>query len=181
MLLRTAHVIVFFPEIAIDSFLQTFLPVTVATSPVAMGWLCDSSRTGCVRRTKIYVWREQAIIEWSRRVISIVACCHGAKLCAYAARDFRSQHYQSLEILTLAQMLWTARVGVCCRTVSATTKTKNLHLLGRRLCEQPKLMYTYNSFHNSLAPKVNCISCRVLNSTWVPCRRGSNSVLWTCF
>ena len=24
-------------------------------------------------------------------MISIVACCHGAKLCAYAARDFRSQ------------------------------------------------------------------------------------------
>ena len=23
---------------------------------------------------------------------SIVACCHGAKLCAYAARDFRWQH-----------------------------------------------------------------------------------------
>jgi len=64
------------------------------------------------------MWREQAIIEWSRwsdlgewpltmlvnlvnswlcllpvttRVISIVACCHGAKLCAHAARDFRSQ------------------------------------------------------------------------------------------
>ena len=26
-----------------------------------------------------------------RRMISIVACCHGAKLCAHAARDFRSQ------------------------------------------------------------------------------------------
>jgi len=24
-------------------------------------------------------------------MISIVACCHGAKLCAHAARDFRSQ------------------------------------------------------------------------------------------
>jgi len=31
--------------------------------------------------------------ESSRRVISIVACCSGAKLCAHAARDFRSQHY----------------------------------------------------------------------------------------
>jgi len=28
-----------------------------------------------------------------RRMISIVACCHDAKLCAYAARDFRSQQY----------------------------------------------------------------------------------------
>jgi len=27
--------------------------------------------------------REQAIIEWSRRVISIVACCHSVKLCAH--------------------------------------------------------------------------------------------------
>ena len=28
---------------------------TVATSPVVLGWLCDSPRTGCARRTKIYV------------------------------------------------------------------------------------------------------------------------------
>jgi len=28
----------------------------------------------------------------NNRVISIVACCHGAKLCAHAARDFRSQN-----------------------------------------------------------------------------------------
>jgi len=27
-------------------------------------------------------------------MISIVACCHGAKLCAHVARDFRSQHWQ---------------------------------------------------------------------------------------
>jgi len=40
-----------------------------------------------------YKWREQAIIEWSWHVNSNVACCHSAKLCAYAARDFRSQHY----------------------------------------------------------------------------------------
>ena len=40
-----------------------------------------------------YMWREQAIIEWSWHVNSIVACCHSAKLCAYAARDFLSQQY----------------------------------------------------------------------------------------
>ena len=40
-----------------------------------------------------YMWREQEIIEWSWHVNSIVACCHSAKLCAYAARDFRSQQY----------------------------------------------------------------------------------------
>ena len=40
-----------------------------------------------------YTWREQAIIEWSWHVNSIVACCHSAKLCAHAARDFRSQQY----------------------------------------------------------------------------------------
>jgi len=45
----------------------------------------------CAKNTNIYTWREQAIIEWPRRVNSIVACCHGAKLCAHAARDFRSQ------------------------------------------------------------------------------------------
>jgi len=45
----------------------------------------------CAKNKNICTWREQAIIEWSRRVISIVACCHSAKLCAHAARDFRSQ------------------------------------------------------------------------------------------
>ena len=38
-----------------------------------------------------YMWRELAIIEWSWHVNSIVACCHSAKLCAHAFRDFRSQ------------------------------------------------------------------------------------------
>jgi len=37
--------------------------------------------------THIYV---QAIIEWLRRMISIAACCHSVKLCALAARAFRS-------------------------------------------------------------------------------------------
>jgi len=45
----------------------------------------------CVKNKNTCMWREQAIIEWSRQVISIVACCHGAKLCAHATRDFRSQ------------------------------------------------------------------------------------------
>jgi len=36
---------------------------SVATSPVALRWLCDSPRTGCARRMKnIYAWREQAIV-----------------------------------------------------------------------------------------------------------------------
>ena len=39
-----------------------------------------------------YIWHEQAIIEWSWHVNSVVACCHSAKLCAHAARGFWSQH-----------------------------------------------------------------------------------------
>ena len=46
--------------------------------------MCAKNKNTCTRC-------EQAIIEWSRRVISIVACCHGAKLYAHAARHFRSQ------------------------------------------------------------------------------------------
>ena len=58
-------------------------------------WLCDSPWTECAwRTTLIYMWREQAIIEWSWRAISILACCHSVKLCALAARAFRSQHKQ---------------------------------------------------------------------------------------
>jgi len=39
------------------------------------------------------MWREQAITEWSWHVNSIFPCCHSAKLCAYAAWDFRSQRF----------------------------------------------------------------------------------------
>ena len=45
----------------------------------------------CVKNNNIYMWREQAIIQWSRWVISIVVCYHSVKLCALAAQDFRSQ------------------------------------------------------------------------------------------
>jgi len=37
------------------------------------------------------MWREQAIIEWLRQVIYIVASCHSVKLCAHAAWVFQSQ------------------------------------------------------------------------------------------
>jgi len=36
---------------------------------------------------------EQAMVREITSMISIVACCHNAKLCAHAARDFRSQQY----------------------------------------------------------------------------------------
>jgi len=49
----------------------------------------------CAKNKNTYMWREQAIIEWSCRVISTVACCHSAKLCAHATRDFWSQHHQA--------------------------------------------------------------------------------------
>jgi len=57
---------------------------------------CDTiGNLRCIRHERdvreewapIYAWREQAVIEWSRRVISIVACCHSVKLCALVARD----------------------------------------------------------------------------------------------
>jgi len=49
----------------------------------------------CAKNNAVYTWREQTILEWSRRVNSIVACCHGAKLCTHAARVFRSQQHFS--------------------------------------------------------------------------------------
>jgi len=71
--------------------LVNYILNSVATSPVVLRWLYDSPRTGCALRTKLYKVARKAIIEWSRRVISIVACCHSVKLCALPARDFRSQ------------------------------------------------------------------------------------------
>ena len=81
-------------------WVRLFLPFV----SVSWDWYCCNLSGGvalivwfttngmCAKNKNICMWREQAIIEWSRRVISIVACCHSAKLCAHAARDFRSQH-----------------------------------------------------------------------------------------
>jgi len=63
----------------------------VATTPLALRWNARFTTNGmCAKKNTIYQWREQAVIEWYRRVNSIVACCHSAKLCAHAARAFRS-------------------------------------------------------------------------------------------
>jgi len=64
-------------------------------------WCCvdcviHHERDVCEEQHHTYMWHEQAIIEWSRHVNSIVAYCHSAKLCAYAARDFRSQQYHTI-------------------------------------------------------------------------------------
>jgi len=37
---------------------------------------------------------EQAVVREIASMISIVACCHCAKLCGHAAQIFQSQHYQ---------------------------------------------------------------------------------------
>ena len=42
--------------------------------------------------TIIYVARASNSREIAS-MISVVACCHGAKLCTHAARDFRLQHH----------------------------------------------------------------------------------------
>jgi len=48
----------------------------------------------CERSNMMTSVREERL----RRMISIVACCRGAKLWAHAARDFRSQHMLQIEI-----------------------------------------------------------------------------------
>jgi len=58
---------------------------------LALRWMSNSPRMGCARRTTPYIWREQAISDWSWHVNSIVAFCHSVKLCALAARAFRLQ------------------------------------------------------------------------------------------
>jgi len=65
----------------------------VATSQLMLRWKCDSPQMGCAQRaTHKYMWREQAIKEWSHQVISIIACCHSVKLCECSIRAFWSQH-----------------------------------------------------------------------------------------
>ena len=62
-------------------------------------WCCDDcvihhERDVREEQHHTYMWREQAITEWSWHVNSIVACCHDAKLCAHAAQDFWSHQYE---------------------------------------------------------------------------------------
>jgi len=45
----------------------------------------------CVKNNTKKFQREQAIVREIASMISVVACCHGAKLCAHAARDIGSQ------------------------------------------------------------------------------------------
>jgi len=76
---------------------------TVTTSRLTLRWMCDSPRQGCAWRiTPIYsyMWHEQAIAEWSRQVISTIACCcHSVKLCALAAQGFRWCCAQDVKIM----------------------------------------------------------------------------------
>jgi len=50
---------------------------------LALGLICDSPPTGCAKNNT-HMWHKHwtSNIEWSRHVISIVAYCHGVKLCA---------------------------------------------------------------------------------------------------
>jgi len=74
----------------LDAFPGVQLPNgTIATSPLALRWMHGSPRTECV-----YMWHEQATIQWSQCLMSIVACCHSVKLCAHAAQAFQLQQYK---------------------------------------------------------------------------------------
>ena len=68
----------------------------------------------CAKNKNISMWHEQAIIEWSRQEISIVACCHSAKLCAHAAWDFRSQQHSTwwINLLVHVRVARLALVGL---------------------------------------------------------------------
>jgi len=58
--------------------------------------MCVAPQTWCgLRITPVGKWHQQAMIERSRRVISVVAaCCHSVKLFWLTARALRSQQYQ---------------------------------------------------------------------------------------
>ena len=101
---RPEHLLTFIAEYVDESVfpnLRIVLQEVMLTTVVLLQPLrwccvdCVSHHERDVREEEhhTYTWREQAIIEWSWHVNSIVPCCHSAKLCAYAARDFRSQQY----------------------------------------------------------------------------------------
>ena len=74
-----------------------------------------------------YMWREQAIIEWSWHVSSIVACCHSAKLCAHAAQHRIGQresdsslvlvYYRVRDTSTIPCQIEFSFLNMICKTV----------------------------------------------------------------
>jgi len=65
----------------------------VATTSLALCWNARFTTNGmCAKKNVIYVWYKHAIIEWSRHVISIVACCHSAKLCMLSRSSFPNRN-----------------------------------------------------------------------------------------
>ena len=121
----------------------------VATSPLALRWMCDSSRTGCARRiTPIFMWHKQTITEWSRRVNSIVVCCHSVKLCALAARAFRSQQYtvSGVQRGGTERRALASKVG--CHPKGEITKIKMLCLDDFSYCKATNTCYMDLIFRN---------------------------------
>ena len=107
------------------------LEICVVLRLQPLRWRCaeirGSPRTECARRKTPYMWREQATIEWSRRVMSIVACCHSVKLCAHAARAFpvatvASRYGRTLHLLKCLSKI----LGF----VSSLRRRCNLHVPG---------------------------------------------------
>jgi len=98
----------------------------------------------CVKNNTRYKWREQAIIEWLRRGISIVACCHSVKLCAHTARDFRSQQN------------------------TRSTGKRMLFIINAKLLRERKDFFTYKLF-TKLQRGLKALHCQTLNTGGMVC------------
>ena len=100
-----ARLMNFFRSSAATSRLALSMALNVRFNTHEM-WATNHTQTYCM-------WCKQAIIVM-RRVISVVACCHRAKLCAQATRAFLSQQcYTKGSIVCLStvfRLLWTNQV-----------------------------------------------------------------------
>ena len=72
------------------------------------------------------MWRKQAAIEWTRRGISIVACCNIVKFCALSVRPFQSQQSGAL-----TRMLRECQVQIA----------HNEHEIGAVHCENKGMLF----------------------------------------
>ena len=121
---------------------RTFL-WTVATSLVALRWLCDSPWTGCARRTKnMYVARTSnnrvIPMEWSWWVTSNYACEPGEQLIVLANGDDESVLVR-WSLLMLAAMVWSfahmpLRISDRNRTLLAENFQNVSELNSKHLC-----------------------------------------------
>jgi len=105
------------------------------------------------------MWHEQTIIEWSRQVISIIACDHSVKFCAPSAYAFWSQQNGAVTGMWRSCQMQPSQIEFAISAVRYSKERKLLQSLGwycaqsaidheRDVCEEQTHIYMIRTSNN---------------------------------